>query len=68
MSTLAGDKKIGFDHLDPSDKRGNFELAFSVAESCGVFRMLDADDMSRMTQPDKYSVMLYLSEVYKILK
>lgn len=69
MSTLAGRDKLDFDIMgDKNDRAKCFERAFAVAEGCGVLRMLDVADMVRLERPDKYSVMLYLSEIYKAFK
>lgn len=68
MSTLAGPQRLNFETLDCKDKAKNFETAFALAESYGVMRMLDVSDMVKLARPDKRSVMLYLSEIYKTFK
>jgi len=56
---------IDFNSLDKKDEAKNLELAFSVAESLGIPRFLDAADMIESVKPDERSVMAYVAQYYK---
>ncbi|CAG0881999.1 unnamed protein product [Darwinula stevensoni] len=57
-----------YDQLSPNDRRGNFELAFQVAEDrAGVVPLLEVDDMVRMKRPDWKCVFTYVQSIYRHL-
>jgi hypothetical protein len=68
MCTLSGFGKINYDQMRRAPRLARFETAFQAAEAYGIPVMLDAHDMAQMAHPDKYSVTLYLSEIYKAFK
>jgi hypothetical protein len=47
---------IDYDSLDKNNAAANLELAFSVAESLGIPRLLDVEDVN-VEKPDERSVM-----------
>uniref|UniRef100_A0A3B3TDX6 Calponin-homology (CH) domain-containing protein n=1 Tax=Paramormyrops kingsleyae TaxID=1676925 RepID=A0A3B3TDX6_9TELE len=52
--------------LSPSNRRHNFEVAFSTAEKLvDCPQLLDVEDMVRMREPDWKCVYTYLQEFYK---
>lgn len=53
------------DTLSVEDVRTNLNLAFDVAESFGVFKLLDADLIVTSDTPDPKTVMTYLTELRK---
>ena len=55
--------KIDYDSLDKKDREGNLNLAFSVAESLGIPRLLDVEDVN-VDKPDERSIMTYVSEFF----
>jgi len=58
-----------FDALDPADVVANNTLAYSVAEDkLGIPALLDAEDMAEEVEPDKFSVVTYLSQFYHLFK
>ncbi|VDD87519.1 unnamed protein product [Enterobius vermicularis] len=58
-----------FNMLDPRNRRGNFELAFKVAEDNGVVPLLEVDDMLMMgDRPDWKCVFTYVQTFYKEFK
>lgn len=55
-----------FSSLTPSDRRHNFEVAFSTAETLADCpQLLDVEDMVRMREPDWKCVYTYLQEFYR---
>ncbi|KNC83422.1 hypothetical protein SARC_04338, partial [Sphaeroforma arctica JP610] len=63
---LVGVNKCGYtwEALKKEEKLKNLETAFQAFKNDGVCRMLDAEDMG--SKPDKKSVMLYISQIYKL--
>lgn len=59
-----------FNKLDPKNRKGNFELAFKVAEDkCDISPLLEAEDMILMgNKPDSRCVFTYLSTMYQNLE
>ncbi|KAJ8311962.1 hypothetical protein KUTeg_009335 [Tegillarca granosa] len=57
--------KIPITDLNSDDKRRNFTLAFSAAESSGVPTTLNINDMVAMERPDWQAVMSYVTSIYK---
>lgn len=59
-----------FSKLDPKNRRGNFDLAFKVAEDkCDISPLLEAEDMVMMgNKPDSRCVFTYLSTMYQKLE
>ncbi|XP_034939563.1 cytospin-A-like isoform X2 [Chelonus insularis] len=57
--------KIPYDSLTPSEKRRNFSLAFSAAESVGIPTTLNIGDMCQLERPDWQQVMTYVTSIYK---
>ncbi|XP_062814407.1 smoothelin isoform X4 [Anolis carolinensis] len=54
--------------LSPQDRRRNFEMAFSAAETHAECpQLLDVEDMVRMREPDWKCVYTYLQEFYRCL-
>uniref|UniRef100_A0ABM5F2X0 Smoothelin isoform X2 n=1 Tax=Pogona vitticeps TaxID=103695 RepID=A0ABM5F2X0_9SAUR len=54
--------------LSPQDRRHNFELAFSAAETHAECpQLLDVEDMVRMKEPDWKCVYTYIQEFYRCL-
>jgi actinin alpha len=56
---------INFNALDPAKDRENMETAFAAAESLGIARLLDVEDMCNGEKPDEKSVMTYLFQYYR---
>ncbi|XP_063988836.1 cytospin-A-like isoform X2 [Diachasmimorpha longicaudata] len=56
---------IPYDSLSPSEKRRNFSLAFSAAESVGIQTTLNIGDMCQLERPDWQQVMTYVTSIYK---
>jgi len=54
---------INYDELSKDNAVSNLELAFSVAESLGIPRLLDVEDLTT-EKPDERSVMTYVSEYF----
>ncbi|XP_008215166.1 cytospin-A isoform X11 [Nasonia vitripennis] len=57
--------KIPYDSLTPTEKRRNFSLAFSAAESVGIPTTLNIGDMCQLERPDWQQVMTYVTSIYK---
>ncbi|XP_044579469.1 cytospin-A isoform X1 [Cotesia glomerata] len=57
--------KIPYDSLNPSDKKKNFYLAFSAAESVGIPTTLNISDMCQLERPEWQQVMTYVTSIYK---
>ncbi|CAB0030883.1 unnamed protein product [Trichogramma brassicae] len=64
MHTYLPDK-VPYDSLTPADKRRNFMLAFSAAESVGIPTTLNISDMCQLERPDWQQVMSYVTSIYK---
>ncbi|XP_058806768.1 cytospin-A isoform X2 [Phymastichus coffea] len=64
MHTYLPDK-IPYDSLTPNEKRRNFSLAFSAAESVGISTTLNINDMCQLERPDWQQVMTYVTSIYK---
>ncbi|XP_034396891.1 smoothelin isoform X2 [Cyclopterus lumpus] len=59
-------ESFDFDSLSPSNRRQNFEVAFSTAEKLvDCPQLLDVDDMVKMREPDWKCVYTYLQEFYR---
>ncbi|XP_030593226.1 smoothelin isoform X2 [Archocentrus centrarchus] len=55
-----------YNSLSPSNRRQNFEVAFSTAEKLvDCPQLLDVDDMVKMREPDWKCVYTYLQEFYR---
>lgn len=55
-----------FQQLNPKNRRGNFELAFKVAEENGIYPLLEVDDMIMMgDRPDWKCVFTYVQAFYQ---
>ncbi|XP_029295935.1 smoothelin isoform X2 [Cottoperca gobio] len=55
-----------YESLSPSNRRQNFEVAFSTAEKLvDCPQLLDVDDMVKMREPDWKCVYTYLQEFYR---
>eukprot|EP01043_Picozoa_sp_COSAG02_P008057 COSAG02_NODE_251_length_27002_cov_13.799242_6_plen_414_part_00 len=54
--------------LSAEDARTNLDLAFGVAESFGVFKLLDADLIATSGKPEPKTVMTYLAELRKQIR
>ncbi|XP_041792736.1 smoothelin isoform X2 [Chelmon rostratus] len=55
-----------YSSLSPSNRRQNFEVAFSTAEKLvDCPQLLDVDDMVKMREPDWKCVYTYLQEFYR---
>ncbi|ORD94990.1 DYST [Enterospora canceri] len=52
----------------PENKRNNLEKAFAFAESIGINRLLDIEDLIRLDELDDKSVFTYLLEFYLFFK
>ncbi|XP_071448237.1 cytospin-A [Hetaerina americana] len=57
--------RIPYDSLTPSEKRKNFSLAFSAAESVGIPTSLNINEMIQLERPDWQQVMSYVTSIYK---
>ncbi|XP_044261199.1 cytospin-A-like [Tribolium madens] len=57
--------RIPYDSLTPQEKRRNFSLAFSAAESVGIPTTLNINDMIQLERPDWQQVMGYVTAIYK---
>lgn len=59
-------KAFDYKKLNPKCRRGNFKLAFDVAEKLGdVAPLLDVDDMVKMKNPDWKCVFTYVQSLYR---
>ncbi|XP_068460981.1 smoothelin isoform X2 [Clinocottus analis] len=59
-------ESFDYDSLSPSNRRQNFEVAFSNAEKLvDCPQLLDVDDMVKMREPDWKCVYTYLQEFYR---
>jgi len=59
-------RAFDYNKLNPKCRRGNFKLAFDVAEKLGgVAPLLDVDDMVKMKNPDWKCVFTYVQALYR---
>ncbi|XP_014476610.1 PREDICTED: cytospin-A-like isoform X2 [Dinoponera quadriceps] len=58
-------RKVPYDTLTPVEKRRNFSIAFSAAESVGIPTTLNIDEMCQLERPDWQQVMTYVTSIYK---
>ena len=58
-------EKIPYSTLKPSEKRRNFTIAFSAAESVGIPTSLNLTEMVSIERPDWQQIMTYVTNVYK---
>ncbi|KAG5314212.1 CYTSA protein, partial [Acromyrmex insinuator] len=58
-------RKIPYDTLTPVEKRRNFSIAFSAAESVGIPTTLNIGEMCQLERPDWQQVMTYVTSIYK---
>ncbi|XP_055333375.1 EH domain-binding protein 1-like [Paramacrobiotus metropolitanus] len=54
---------INYSALSPHDIRGNCKLAFDVAASLGIPKLIDPQDMLQRQTPDRLAVMTYLYQM-----
>ncbi|XP_064425318.1 F-actin-monooxygenase mical1 isoform X1 [Latimeria chalumnae] len=60
---------IDFDSLDKADTEGNNQKAFTVAEKeLGISMIMTGQDMANVTEPDKLSMVMYLTQFYEAFK
>ncbi|XP_062418866.1 protein-methionine sulfoxide oxidase mical3a isoform X4 [Pungitius pungitius] len=60
---------IDFDSLDERDQEKNNQLGFDVAErEFGISPCMTGKEMSSVTEPDKLSMVMYLSQFYEMFK
>ncbi|XP_070406560.1 protein-methionine sulfoxide oxidase mical3a isoform X6 [Nothobranchius furzeri] len=60
---------IDFDSLDEQDHARNNQLAFDVAEKeFGISPCMTGKEMSSVVEPDKLSMVMYLSQFYEMFK
>ena len=53
---------IDFDSLDKSDRRGNMQMAFDIAQKeIGIPILLDVEDVCDVAKPDERSLMTYIA-------
>lgn len=58
-----------FDSLDEKDLEKNNQLAFDVAEKeFGISPCMTGKEMSSVVEPDKLSMVMYLSQFYEMFK
>jgi len=55
---------LDYDSLDKNNAAENLELAFSVAESLGIPRLLDVEDVN-VEKPDERSIMTQVAEYFQ---
>ncbi|XP_036147555.1 cytospin-A isoform X2 [Monomorium pharaonis] len=58
-------RKVPYDTLTPVEKRRNFSIAFSAAESVGIPTTLNISEMCQLERPDWQQVMTYVISIYK---
>jgi len=54
---------IDFDSLDKNNKAANLQLAFDVADSLGIAKLLDVEDVADI-KPDEKSIITYVVQYY----
>jgi len=59
---------IDFDSLDPKDIKGNVETAFRVMEKKDIEVLMDVEDFLDEYDPEPFSMMTFLSQMYKKLQ
>ncbi|KAG1929449.1 [F-actin]-monooxygenase MICAL3 [Pimephales promelas] len=60
---------IDFDSLDEKDVEKNNQMAFDVAEKeFGISPIMTGKEMSGVVEPDKLSMVMYLSQFYEMFK
>ncbi|XP_043932526.1 protein-methionine sulfoxide oxidase mical3a-like isoform X2 [Protopterus annectens] len=60
---------INFDKLDEKDIAGNNQKAFDVAEQeLGISPIMTVSDMLAESEPDKLSMVMYLTQFYEVFK
>uniref|UniRef100_A0A672G4M8 F-actin monooxygenase n=1 Tax=Salarias fasciatus TaxID=181472 RepID=A0A672G4M8_SALFA len=60
---------IDFDSLDERDQEKNNQLGFDVAEKeFGISPCMTGKEMSSVVEPDKLSMVMYLSQFYEMFK
>uniref|UniRef100_A0A672ZYL8 F-actin monooxygenase n=1 Tax=Sphaeramia orbicularis TaxID=375764 RepID=A0A672ZYL8_9TELE len=60
---------IDFDSLDEKDQEKNNQLGFDVAEKeFGISPCMTGKEMSSVVEPDKLSMVMYLSQFYEMFK
>ncbi|XDV29057.1 hypothetical protein PO909_032236 [Leuciscus waleckii] len=60
---------IDFDSLDEKDVEKNNQMAFDVAEKeFGISPIMTGKEMSSVVEPDKLSMVMYLSQFYEMFK
>lgn len=58
-----------FDSLDERDQEKNNQLGFDVAErEFGISPCMTGKEMSSVVEPDKLSMVMYLSQFYEMFK
>lgn len=58
-----------FESLDEKDHEKNNQLAFDVAErEFGISPCMTGKEMSSVVEPDKLSMVMYLSQFYEMFK
>jgi len=58
-----------FDSLDEKDVEKNNQMAFDVAEKeFGISPIMTGKEMSGVVEPDKLSMVMYLSQFYEMFK
>lgn len=58
-----------FDSLDEKDQAKNNQLGFDVAErEFGISPCMTGKEMSSVVEPDKLSMVMYLSQFYEMFK
>lgn len=66
---LPGDFLSDFDSLDERDQEKNNQLGFDVAErEFGISPCMTGKEMSSVVEPDKLSMVMYLSQFYEMFK
>nr|XP_045622465.1 cytospin-A-like isoform X6 [Procambarus clarkii] len=57
-------EKINYKYLSPQNKRQNFQVAISAAESVGIPNLLDVNDMITSERPNWQTVYNYVTSIY----
>uniref|UniRef100_A0A0P4W758 Calponin-homology (CH) domain-containing protein n=2 Tax=Scylla olivacea TaxID=85551 RepID=A0A0P4W758_SCYOL len=57
-------EKISYKSLSPQNKRENFQVAISAAESVGITNLLDVNDMITSERPNWQTVYNYVTSIY----
>lgn len=58
-------EKIPYETLDPQDKKGNWTLAFKVANEEGIEPLLELEDVMAVDVPEPKSLITYVHFVYQ---